>query len=149
MQKQTKKQTNWNIQANLFEQSYQSRIFSDKSRQIELYDEINYCMRMYHDWNTYKPQYPIQARASFLHSGNRLYDFILNLRERERERGDEGEKEREGERERGDSKTKRGEQRFKVKDRVCFAPVFITYNKLYMYIASIFCKTSVTSVLYH
>ena len=37
----------------------------------------------------------------------------------------------------------------KVKDRVCFAPVFITYNKLYMYIASIFGKTSVTSVLYH
>ena len=37
----------------------------------------------------------------------------------------------------------------KVKYRVCFAPVFITYNKLYMYIASIFCKTSVTSVLYH
>ena len=24
----------------------------------------------------------------------------------------------------------------KVKDRVCFAPVFITYNKLYMYIYS-------------
>ena len=38
---------------------------------------------------------------------------------------------------------------FKVKDRVCFAPVFITYNTLYMYIASIFGKTSVTSVLYH
>ena len=37
----------------------------------------------------------------------------------------------------------------KVKDRVCFAPVFITYNKLYMCIASICCKTSVTSVLYH
>ena len=37
----------------------------------------------------------------------------------------------------------------KVKDRVCFALVFITYNKLYMYIASISCKTSVTSVLYH
>ena len=37
----------------------------------------------------------------------------------------------------------------KVKDRVCFAPVFITYNKLYMYVACIFCKTSVTSVLYH
>ena len=26
----------------------------------------------------------------------------------------------------------------KVKDRVCFAPVFIIYNNLYMYIASIF-----------
>ena len=38
---------------------------------------------------------------------------------------------------------------FKVKDRVCFAPVFITYNKLYMYIASIFCKTSISLVLYH
>ena len=38
---------------------------------------------------------------------------------------------------------------FKVKDRVCFAPVFITYNKLYMYIGSIFCKTDVTTVLYH
>ena len=37
----------------------------------------------------------------------------------------------------------------KVKDRVCFAPIFITYNKLYMYIASICCKTSVTSVLHH
>ena len=37
----------------------------------------------------------------------------------------------------------------KVKDRVCFAPVFITYNKLYMYIASMCCQTSVTSVLYH
>ena len=38
--------------------------------------------------------------------------------------------------------------KIKVKDPVCFAPVFITYNKLYLYIASIFCKTSVTSVLY-
>ena len=38
---------------------------------------------------------------------------------------------------------------FKVKDRVCFAPVFIPYNTLYMYIASICCKTSVTPVLYH
>ena len=35
---------------------------------------------------------------------------------------------------------------FKVKDRVCFASVFITYNKLYV---RIFCKTSVTLVLYH
>ena len=42
-----------------------------------------------------------------------------------------------------------GDNIIKVKDRVCVAPVFITYNKLYMYIASICCKTSVTSVLYH
>ena len=40
-------------------------------------------------------------------------------------------------------------QTINVKDRVCFAPVFITYNKLYMYIASVCCKTSLTSVLYH
>ena len=37
----------------------------------------------------------------------------------------------------------------KVNDRVCLARVFITYNKWYMYIASIVCKTTVTSVLYH
>ena len=38
---------------------------------------------------------------------------------------------------------------FKVNDRVCLARVFITYNKLNMYIASIVYKTNVTSVLYH
>ena len=42
-----------------------------------------------------------------------------------------------------------GYDMFKVNDRVCLARVFITYKKLYMYIASIVCKTNVTSVLYH
>ena len=37
----------------------------------------------------------------------------------------------------------------KVKDRVCFSPVFITYNKLRYVHSKHFCKTSVTSVLYH